>query len=76
MTTPLGGNPVYLIAQKLNGAVLVGGTEKFCTAPNAFEVQSRADCAQHGMSEAGFAPTAGHGAPGFVAHIGNAGLVP
>jgi len=74
MTKSLGGNPVYLLAQKLNGTVVVGGTEKFCTAPIAFEVQARADCARHGMSEAGFAPTAGHGAPGFVTHIGDGGI--
>jgi len=75
MTTPLGGNPVYLLAQKLNGAVVVGGAEKFCTAAMAFEVQGRADCTQRGMSEAGFASTAGHGAPGFVAHVGDSGLI-
>jgi len=76
MTTPLGGNPIYLLAQKLNGTVMVGGAEKFCTAAVAFEAQGRADCAGRGMSEAGFVSTAGHGAPGFVAHIGNSGLVP
>jgi uncharacterized membrane protein len=76
MTTPLGGSPVYLLAQKLNGAVVVGGAEKFCTAAVAFEVQGRGDCAGRGMSEAGFVATAGRGAPGFVAHIGNSGLVP
>jgi uncharacterized membrane protein len=76
ITTPLGGSPVYLLAQKLNGTVLVGGTEKFCTAGVAFEVQGRGDCARRSMSEAGFVSTAGHGVPGFVAHIGAAGLIP
>ena len=75
MTTPLGGNPVFLLAQKLNGTVVVGGVEKFCTAAVAFEVQASGDCAGRGMNEAGFAATAGHGAPGFVAHIGDNGLV-
>jgi uncharacterized membrane protein len=74
MTTPLGGNPVYLYAQRLNGAVAVSGTEKFCTTPIAFEVQGSADCAKRGMAETGFASTAGHGASGFVAHIGDNGL--
>jgi uncharacterized membrane protein len=76
MTTPLGGNPIYLLAQKLSGAVVVGGAEKFCTAAVAFEAQGRADCAGRGMSEAGFVSTAGNGALGFVAHIGNNGLIP
>ena len=75
MTAPLGGNPVYLLAQKLNGTALVGGAEKFCTVTGAFEVQGRGDCTKRGMIEAGFAATAGHGAAGFVAHIGNSGLV-
>lgn len=76
MTAPLGGNEVYLLAQTLKGKVLVGGTEKFCTAPGAFEVQGRADCIKRGMAEAGFTQTAGKGAPGFVAHIGDKGLIP
>lgn len=75
MTTALGGDAVYLLAQKLNGKVLVGGAEKFCTAAGAFEVQGRGDCAKRGMAEAGFIQTAGGGAPGFVAHIGDKGLV-
>jgi uncharacterized membrane protein len=73
LTAPLTG-PVYLLAQKLNGAVVAGGPEKFCTTPIAFEVQNRANCAGRGMSETGFAVTAGRG-PGFVAHIGPKGLV-
>jgi uncharacterized membrane protein len=75
ITTPLGGDPVYLYAQKLDGAVAVSGPEKFCTTPIAFEVQGRADCAKRGMTETGFASTAGRGAPGFVAHIGDGGLM-
>jgi len=73
LTTPLTG-PVYLLAQKLNGAVAVGGSEKFCTTAVAFETQDRANCMTRGMSETGFAATAGRG-PGFVAHIGPKGLV-
>ena len=38
LTTPLSG-PVYLLAQKLSGATLVGGSEKFCTTAIAFEVE-------------------------------------
>lgn len=74
MTTPLAGRAVYLLAQKLDGTVLVGGAKKFCTSTVAFEVAARADCAKLGMTEAGFAQTAGRGA-GFVAHIGDGGLV-
>ena len=74
VTTPLNGNPVYLLAQKLNGIAVVGGAQKFCTVAGAFEVQGRGNCTTRGMIEAGFAITAGHGAAGFVAHIGTGGL--
>ncbi|HWY60853.1 MAG TPA: DUF1036 domain-containing protein [Rhizomicrobium sp.] len=74
ITTPLSG-PVYLLAQKLGGAVVVGGPEKFCTTSIAFEVVGRADCATRGLAESGFATTAGGGLAGFVAHVGAAGLV-
>ena len=73
LADPLGGNPVYLLAQKMSGAVLVGGAEKFCTAAAAFAVEGR-NCTARGMSEAGFAVTAGRGLAGYIAHIGAAGL--
>ncbi len=73
LTTPLAG-PVYLLAQKLNGATLVGGAEKFCVVSVAFEVQERGNCVGRGMNEAGFALTAGRGLAGYIARVGAGGL--
>jgi uncharacterized membrane protein len=73
LTTPLKGN-VYLLAQKVGGGTVVGGSEKFCVLPGAFEAPERGNCGAHAMGESGFAVTAGRG-PGFVAHIGPNGLV-
>jgi uncharacterized membrane protein len=74
LSTPLTG-PVYLLAQKLNGAALVTGNEKFCTTAVAFEVQDRSNCTGRGLTDSGFVSTAGRGLTGYVAHIGPQGLV-
>ena len=74
LATPLTG-PVYLLAQKLGGAALVTGNEKFCTTAIAFEVENRGNCAARGLNESGFVSTAGRGLAGYVVHIGAQGLV-
>ena len=74
LATPLTG-PVYLLAQKLGGAALVTGNEKFCTTAIAFEVENRGNCTARGLNESGFVSTAGRGLAGYVAHIGAQGLV-
>ena len=74
LSTPLSG-PVYLLTQKLGGAVVVGGTEKFCTTSIAFDVEGKGDCLKRGLIESGFAVTAGGGLSGYVAHVGAGGLV-
>jgi uncharacterized membrane protein len=73
IATPLTG-PVYLLAQKLNGAVVVGGGEKFCTTSIIFDIEGRGDCATRGLAESGFAVTVGSGATGYVAHVGDKGI--
>jgi uncharacterized membrane protein len=75
LTASLSG-PVYLLAQTLGGTVLVGGTEKFCTTSVAFEVEGREDCVTRGLTQSGFAATAGGGRTGYVAHIRSKGLLP
>jgi len=74
VTTPLHGDTVYLLAQRKNDSILVGGTEKFCVTPVAFEIRGAQNCAGRGLAEAGFAATPTKGLTGYVAHIGPAGL--
>ncbi|HEY4077073.1 MAG TPA: DUF1036 domain-containing protein [Rhizomicrobium sp.] len=76
ITTPLAGDAVYLLAQKKNGAIVVGGAQKFCTAAPAFEIQGAGNCGTRGYAESGFARTQTHGLSGHVARIGADGLKP
>jgi uncharacterized membrane protein len=75
ITTPLTGEAVFLAAQRKSGTSLVTGTDRFCVAQAAFEVQGAANCKARGLGEIGFARTDTKGAPGYVARIGSIGLV-
>jgi uncharacterized membrane protein len=75
ITTPLNTDAVFLLAQKKNGATLVGGSQVFCTAAPAFEIRGAANCAARGYGQYGFARTQTRGAGGTVAHVGPAGLI-
>lgn len=75
ITTPLSSDAVYLLALRKAGGSLVSGPQRFCTTPAAFDIQG-GDCAAHKYSEAGFTRTDTKGKPGYVAHIGPAGLKP
>jgi len=74
MTEPLNSNAIYLLAQRKNGATLVAGSQRFCTAATAFEIEGNQNCAGRGFAEAGFAATPTKGLGGYVARIGPAGL--
>ena len=74
ITTPLKTDIVYLLAQKKNGSAVVGGPEKFCVTPVAFEIRGAQNCAGRALAEAGFAATPTKGLAGYVARIGPAGL--
>jgi uncharacterized membrane protein len=76
ITTPLKSDTVFLLAQKKNGTVFVGGAQKFCVTPVVFEVQGAQNCVTRGLTEAGFAATQTKGLAGYVAHIGPEGLKP
>ncbi len=76
ITTALATDAVYLMAQKKNGAPVAFGNDKFCVTPQEFEIQGRANCAARGYVEAGFARTPTKSLSGYVAHIGDNGLVP
>jgi len=70
------GNKIYLRVEKAKGRELVSGQEKFCVVNIEFDIQGRDRCMTRGLIEAGFAETNAKGAPGFVAHVSEAGLVP
>ena len=74
MTMPLTSDAIYLLAQRKNGGALVAGSQRFCTAATAFEIEGNQNCAGRGFAEAGFAATPTKGLSGYVAHIGPAGL--
>ncbi len=74
VTTPLASDTVYLLAQRKSGGTLVAGSQRFCTAAAAFEIQGNQNCAGRGFAESGFAATPTKGLSGYVAHIGPAGL--
>jgi len=76
VTTALGSDAMWLLAQKANGAVVAGGPDRFCVAPQEFEISRRRDCAAHGQAEAGFVKTPTRGLSGYIAHIGAGGLIP
>jgi uncharacterized membrane protein len=76
ITTPLGDNTYYLFARRKDGKSVAEGPEKFCIAATAFEDRQRGDCAAQGQTEVGFQRTPTNGATGYVAHIGDRGLLP
>jgi len=75
LTLPLSG-AYYLFARRKDGPPVASGAEKFCIAPTAFEIHERGNCASRGQTEAGFLPTQTSGLAGYVAHIGDKGLLP
>ena len=74
MTMPLASDAIYLLAQRKSGGTLAAGSQRFCTAATAFEIEGNQNCAGRGFAEAGFAATPTKGLSGYVAHIGPAGL--
>lgn len=74
MTTTLAGDAIYLLAQYKSGGSVVAGSQRFCTAATAFEIEGNQNCASRGFAEAGFAATATKGLSGYIAHIGPTGL--
>ncbi|MBV9548621.1 MAG: DUF1036 domain-containing protein [Alphaproteobacteria bacterium] len=76
ITMPLGKGSYYLFARRKGGAAIVTGPDKFCIAPTAFESKERDNCPAHGAAEAGFAQTQTRALSGYVAHIGDKGLLP
>lgn len=75
ITTPLHSDAIYLLVQRKGGATLVSGTDRFCVVPQVFDIQGRAACTSRGYQEAGFARTITSARIGYIAHVGETGLV-
>lgn len=76
LTTPLVFDAVYLHATRRGNPKLVGGPQNFCVADVAFEIYGNTRCTGKGLSQAGFALTLTKGLTGYIAHVGNDGLLP
>ena len=76
ITRPLAADKIYLLVERKDGAKLVTGRESFCTTNIVFEVEGREHCKARGLKPAGFAATDTKGRSGFVAHVGENGLLP
>jgi len=76
VTTPLANGGYYLFVRHKDGKPVLQGTEIFCVAPTAFEIKDRGNCASRGQAQAGFVRTQTKGQAGYVAHIGETGLIP
>jgi uncharacterized membrane protein len=75
LTDPLKSDRVFLFAQSKNKRVLVSGPAKLCVGESEFEFRPSEACTGKGRSQRGFAATNTHGRTGFVAHVGERGLL-
>jgi uncharacterized membrane protein len=66
---------VFVFVQKIGGAPLVAGPNKFCVADIEFDIQGRGRCAQRGLTETGFAEARVKGLAGYAMHVGENGVV-
>jgi uncharacterized membrane protein len=75
LTKSLDVMAVYLHATKVGNPDLVSGSTMFCTGTGSFEL-SGPKCFGQGHSLLGFAEMETKEVSGYIAHIGNAGLLP
>jgi uncharacterized membrane protein len=66
-TQALNTDTVWLLAEKMDGSVVMGGPDQFCVAPETFDLPQSGNC----VSRAGFARTPTKGRSFYVAHIGS-----
>jgi uncharacterized membrane protein len=74
VTQPLHADRVFLLAQRKDKRPVVTGATKLCVADIEFEITG--PCHGKGVVQAGFAITNTKGRAGFVANIGESGLLP
>jgi uncharacterized membrane protein len=75
ITEPLKTDSVYLFAEHKAKHVIVSGPTKLCVSNIEFEIAGRAACSGKGVTQMGFATTNTKGRAGYVAHIGDNGLL-
>jgi uncharacterized membrane protein len=75
LTEALKTDSVYLLAEHKGKHVVVSGPTKLCVANVEFEIAGRAPCTGKGVTAMGFAVTNTKGRAGYVAHIGDNGLL-
>ena len=76
ITDPLKTDHVSLFAQHKDKRVIVSGPMKHCVSDSEFEFPQKKACSGKGVSQRGFAVTNTHGQTGYVAHVGENGLLP
>jgi uncharacterized membrane protein len=76
LTKPLNVTAIYLHATKPGSPNFVNGPTTFCTGTGSFELPGSGRCAGQGQSARGFAETETKGLGGYVAHVGDRGLLP
>jgi uncharacterized membrane protein len=76
LTEPLRTDRIFLLAQRKAKRVVVSGPMKLCVADTEFEFVGPKPCKGRGLAEAGFAITETKGRNGYVANIGDNGLLP
>lgn len=74
-TEPLNTDRVFLAVQPKGRKSLVSGPFKLCVGDNAFELTTPGACAGKGVHQAAFAATDTKRHSGYVAHVGESGLL-
>ena len=67
---------VFLLAERKGKHVVVSGPMKLCTADTQFEFVGRKACSGKGLAMVGFTVTQTKGRTGYVANVGDNGLLP
>ena len=76
LTDPLKTDRVFLLAERKGKHVVVSGPMKLCTADTQFEFVGRKACSGKGLAMVGFTVTQTKGRTGYVANVGDNGLLP
>ncbi len=76
LTEPQKTDRINLLVERKGKHVLVSGPIKLCVADSEFEFAGRKTCKGPGLTEMGFAAIPTKGRTGYVANVGDNGLLP